>query len=52
MPLLNIRNLTVRFATSTGTFTAVDGIALNVDRGEVLPLSANPVRGNPSRCWG
>lgn len=38
MPLLNIRNLTVRFATSTGTFTAVDGIDLNVDRGEVLAI--------------
>ena len=26
MALLNIRNLTVKFATATGSFTAVDGI--------------------------
>ncbi|MDF3607467.1 ABC transporter ATP-binding protein [Paracoccus sp. DMF-8] len=38
MPLLNIRNLTVRFATSTGSFTAVDGIDVTVDRGEVLAI--------------
>ena len=38
MPLLTIRNLTVRFATSTGSFTAVDGIDVRVDRGEVLAI--------------
>lgn len=38
MPLLTIRNLTVRFATSTGSFTAVDGIDVTVDRGEVLAI--------------
>ena len=38
MSLLTIRNLTVRFATSTGGFTAVDGIDLHVDRGEVLAV--------------
>ncbi|MBU3030749.1 ABC transporter ATP-binding protein [Paracoccus marinaquae] len=38
MPLLNIRNLTVRFATATGSFTAVDGIDVSVDRGEVLAI--------------
>ena len=38
MPLLKIRNLTVRFATATGSFTAVDGIDTEVDRGEVLAI--------------
>ncbi|MTH35596.1 ATP-binding cassette domain-containing protein [Paracoccus limosus] len=38
MSLLTIRNLTVRFATSTGSFTAVDGIDARVDRGEVLAI--------------
>ena len=38
MSLLTIRNLTVRFATATGSFTAVDGVDLSVDRGEVLAI--------------
>ena len=38
MPLLTIRNLTVRFATSRGSFAAVDGIDLTVERGEVLAI--------------
>ncbi|WP_347266630.1 ABC transporter ATP-binding protein [Paracoccus sp. (in: a-proteobacteria)] len=38
MALLTIRNLTVRFATSTGSFTAVDGIDVHVDKGEVLAI--------------
>lgn len=38
MALLNIRNLTVTFATSTGSFTAVDGIDVSVDKGEVLAI--------------
>lgn len=38
MALLNIRNLTVRFATSTGNFTAVDGIDVSVDSREVLAI--------------
>ena len=38
MALLTIRNLTVRFATSTGSFTAVDGIDVQVDKGEVLAI--------------
>ncbi|MFH5776030.1 ABC transporter ATP-binding protein [Paracoccus broussonetiae] len=38
MALLTIRNLTVRFATSTGSFTAVDGIDVRVDKGEVLAI--------------
>ncbi|NPD14316.1 ABC transporter ATP-binding protein [Xinfangfangia sp. D13-10-4-6] len=38
MAILKIRNLTVRFATSTGSFTAVDGIDTEVDRGEVLAI--------------
>ena len=38
MAILTIRNLTVRFATSTGSFTAVDGIDVRVDKGEVLAI--------------
>ena len=38
MALLNIRNLTVKFATATGSFTAVDGIDVHVDKGEVLAI--------------
>ncbi len=38
MALLSIKNLTVRFATSTGSFTAVDGIDVSVDKGEVLAI--------------
>lgn len=38
MALLEIRNLNVKFATSTGSFSAVDGIDLTVDKGEVLAV--------------
>jgi dipeptide transport system ATP-binding protein len=38
MALLKIRNLTVKFATATGSFTAVDGIDVHVDKGEVLAI--------------
>ena len=38
MALLNIRNLTVRFATSTGSFTAVDGVDVSVSPREVLAI--------------
>ena len=38
MALLNIKNLTVRFATSTGACTAVDGVAVAVDGREVLAI--------------
>jgi dipeptide transport system ATP-binding protein len=38
MALLTIRNLTVRFATSTGAFTAVDGVDISVDAREVLAI--------------
>ncbi|WP_420962557.1 ABC transporter ATP-binding protein [Brucella sp. IR073] len=38
MALLEIKNLTVSFQTSTGQFKAVDGIDLNVDKGEVLAI--------------
>ena len=37
-PLLEIRNLTVAFATRSGAFKAVDGIDLTVDRNEVLAI--------------
>ncbi len=36
--LLDIRNLTVSFATRAGSFTAVDGIDLSVDQREVLAV--------------
>lgn len=38
MAILNIRNLTVTFATATGSFTAVNGIDVHVDRHEVLAI--------------
>src|SRR6187431_1890823 len=38
MPLLEIRNLTVSFATSAGPFKAVDSIDLDVDAGDVLAI--------------
>ena len=38
MALLNIRNLTVRFATAAGSFTAVDGIDVSADAREVLAI--------------
>ncbi|WP_131118887.1 ABC transporter ATP-binding protein [Lichenihabitans psoromatis] len=38
MRLLEIRNLTVRFATRNGAFTAVDGVDLTVDGDEVLAI--------------
>ena len=37
-PLLDIRGLTVRFATRGGAFTAVDGIDLTVEPDEVLAI--------------
>jgi dipeptide transport system ATP-binding protein len=37
-PLLDIRGLTVRFATRGGAFTAVDGVDLSVDADEVLAI--------------
>lgn len=38
MALLEIKNLTVSFETSTGPFKAVDGIDVTVDKGEVLAI--------------
>jgi dipeptide transport system ATP-binding protein len=38
MALLTIKNLTVRFATSTGAFTAVDGVDILVDGRVVLAI--------------
>ncbi|PZQ96982.1 MAG: nickel import ATP-binding protein NikD [Cereibacter sphaeroides] len=38
MALLTIKNLTVRFETAAGPFTAVDGINVSVDRGEVMAI--------------
>jgi len=37
-PLLDIRGLTVRFATRHGAFTAVDGIDIRVEPNEVLAI--------------
>ena len=38
MPLLEIRNLSVSFATQRGAFTAVDGVDVTLDRNEVLAI--------------
>lgn len=38
MSLLEIENLTVKFKTATGLFTAVDDISLSVEKGEVLAI--------------
>jgi len=38
MPLLDIRDLSVTFATSSGPFRAVDGVDIAVDPGEVLSI--------------
>ena len=38
MALLEIKNLTVSFDTSTGPFRAVDGIDIRADKGEVLAI--------------
>lgn len=37
-PLLSVKDLTVQFRTSKGPITAVDGINLRLDRGEVLGI--------------
>jgi dipeptide transport system ATP-binding protein len=38
MPLLDVRNLSVSFATRGGAFRAVDGVDLAIDAGEVLAI--------------
>jgi len=38
MPLLDIRNLSVSFATRSGAFKAVDGVDISVDPNEVLAI--------------
>jgi len=38
MPLLEIRNLTVEFATTSGSFRAVDGFDLTLDTGEIVAI--------------
>lgn len=38
MSLLDIRNLTVEFATASGAFRAVDGVDLSVDKSEILAI--------------
>jgi dipeptide transport system ATP-binding protein len=38
MPILDIRNLTVEFATAAGAFRAVDSVSLTVDVGEVQAI--------------
>ncbi|GKY89160.1 ABC transporter ATP-binding protein [Sinisalibacter aestuarii] len=38
MPLLQIRNLTVEFATASGPFRAVDRVDVTVDEGDVLAI--------------
>ncbi|MCG7521564.1 ABC transporter ATP-binding protein [Ruegeria sp. Ofav3-42] len=38
MSLLDIRNLTVEFATASGKFRAVDGVDLSVNKGELMAI--------------
>jgi dipeptide transport system ATP-binding protein len=38
MPLLDIKNLTVEFKTSSGAFRAVDNVSMQVNAGEVLAI--------------
>jgi dipeptide transport system ATP-binding protein len=38
MAILEIRNLTVEFATVSGAFRAVDGVSLTVEAGEVQAI--------------
>jgi len=38
MPLLDIRNLSVSFATASGRFLAVEGVDLDVDAGEIMAI--------------
>jgi dipeptide transport system ATP-binding protein len=38
MPVLEIRNLSVSFATRTGAFTVVDGFDITVDQNEVVAI--------------
>jgi dipeptide transport system ATP-binding protein len=38
MSLLDIRNLSVRFATASGWFTAVQGVDLSVEKGEIVAI--------------
>ena len=38
MPLLEIENLVVEFATASGQFRAVDGVSLSVEQREVLAI--------------
>ncbi len=38
MSLLSIKNLTVRFKTASGLFTAVENVSLDVSRGEVVAI--------------
>lgn len=50
MALLEIKNLTVSFDTSTGPFKAVDGIDISVDKGEVLAIVGESALANRSVC--
>ncbi|SFE28783.1 ABC transporter ATP-binding protein [Roseivivax sediminis] len=38
MPLLEIRNLSVEFATTSGAFRAVDGVDINVEPGDLMAI--------------
>src|SRR3712207_7609558 len=52
MPILDIRNLTIEFRTARGLFRAVDGVALQVERGEVLAVAGEYVSGESARMLG
>ena len=48
MPLLEVRNLSVRFPSRSGAFTAVDGVDVTVDRDEALAIVGESGSGKTS----
>ena len=54
-PLLEVRNLTVRFPTPDGLVNAVDDLSYTLHRGETFGVGASPAPGRASRAsrsWG
>ena len=50
--LLDVQGLTVMLPTRKGLFTAVDGISLSIDAGEVLGVVGESGAGKWPRCFG
>lgn len=47
IPLLDIRDLTVEFATRNGTVTAVKKVDISINKGETLGIVVNRAPANP-----